>query len=1645
MKVKKTLLGLLLCVFVLAALFAVAACEPAKKDDGDKISSIAIEPASATLTVGEELNYDDFEITVTYEGNKAPEKVKLTAAMISEDDKLLLSEIGTHLLTVNCMGGTTTLQVTVNPLTMDVTVENASAVYTGEPVLPSVKGAPKDAKIEYAVYSGTSAVEANKVDEAVDAGEYFVQIKISAKNYATVEKTATISIEKAQFDVSELIWSNTGYLYTGAEIQLAATCEGMPEGISLNNFTAKDNQAVKATEKGYYEATANFTGSNKNYTLTSCVLTWRILEASAVDLEPWFGISEGTLISAVFDNDTFTFDGTTSNYETFDYDADGNAVIPVDGYISVTVNGGVLRVQKADRTYALISESALARFAGQYSMLVEEFELVFDKINGTANLVSKLKGEEAVTRPVSLQIADGDDVEAAVITAEGVEWQFKYDLAAKYLRLDNYENPADFNVIDTDGVYLATKEEADAYVANMPVGTFVNYNNTGTITANENGEIFYNGYPISVYCSMYYRSYSSDTYLEAFVSIDSNRREKNFVIDKTYFKLDSDMFIPGEYGQFFGVYYLKDNDGLHSDNKISFMEYSGNYSVVVGSVTYDYLKGQVGFELNGDVLTVTLTKEGETAFDIVFTDGITVANGDSEFLKVQSLIEYAGYAGKYHYVSAKGQKLSYDNKGAFTLGGETTDDYTILKTDNGTKLTLNFGGETCTVEWEADNRYLTVNGTDLYVYSEMASDTDGRTSGMDYISGDDVVKFVEDTYFVNDAPLTDLSFSLADDGNHTGRKVLQVKGKLGTVDYTILHYSQAVLIVNEDVYVAEVFSGIYGSEFKPTVDSENIFKLGADGKMMFRGIEIFVNSTNTYTHFDFYQDSKLYYYSFTVNATNITFNDSIVYNVPYYFAAFFDFKGAYISADGKQAFYFAEKTVYYDETSSTSFSVIPTESGATMKLGGRDAIFTKTAQGVISLVYNGITYNPVSFDLNDIVGDYIVYNGNAGGIKMSYNPNDTSYYAPKLSKLIVQNGEITPVINFNYGDNAYLIKNTDGATMAKLPYLAVQDKFAKLVGSEIFNGKVLSIAVGVTTKPDSTDLMPSLVVLYDGETAALEKEDFQNFRVTLGGVEYFLRSNDDSATKDILPLLVFESWWEDYDGEYKFNGNTVKLEITVGGSAEQPVTVLKTTFNGEVIEPAFEDITGGKMMTFTFGEVTYKGVMSTTGSVGVAVYKTFEYDFFYTENFTNTVEDKVLSLPVVISGDFASYTNGYALKFDLTNAKYGEESVIYAQYLYTEGILIFETASQSYAYDVASKQLYSDVLPEGSEFRSAVNKGEYGSVLDDVQILVRFVSFDKASGKAVLGFYFDDSYRGTNLNLTASERINENLYKLTGKTAASDSATAYLEKQADGTFILYTESEYLFDGEFTVGGKTLVIERSIAAGVRSYTVSYDGADAVDIQPDFNANSFTLVLNGKYYSVTWTIENEAISFALEEIPAAVMQFVKGNTYVYNTYYSYHETMLNITFAGMSDEGALFNIECSGSISGTYQGTLSSDGSYILAKLSYSSYRIYLNPVDDFYVDYVLVYDTCTTAKLMGSHTTEDGKELTILISSTSEEDDDGFAGFNAPSFVVIYDGKSCTTTAKYSDYMSSIEFTVDGKTYEAKIVNNQMTVTEKTAE
>lgn len=328
-----------------------------------------------------------------------------------------------------------------------------------------------------------------------------------------------------------------------------------------------------------------------------------------------------------------------------------------------------------------------------------------------------------------------------------------------------------------------------------------------------------------------------------------------------------------------------------------------------------------------------------------------------------------------------------------------------------------------------------------------------------------------------------------------------------------------------------------------------------------------------------------------------------------------------------------------------------------------------------------------------------------------------------------------------------------------------------------------------------------------------------------------------------------------------------------------------------------------------------------------------------------------------------------------------------------------------------------------------------------MKIDVRFTSFNKESRKAVLGFYFDDTYRGEHTNLAKAERVSATLYKLTGNNAEEEQVILYLEKQTDGSFALYTESEYLFTGEFTVGDKTLVIERTVSEGVASYTAAYDGNELVAIEPSFTANSFTLQVGAEFYVFSWTIEEGKLVFTAETVPESVMQFV-GSGYAYNTWMPSYTSDVTISFAGIVDGAATYNIAITGSMSGSYIGTLSEDGTYILAEISYSTYRIFLNGVEDpnGYVEYVFVYNySSANQNIFGSFTTADDKQITILIGSISV-DDDGFSDFKEPTIEVSYDGKACECSTSYSDYMTSVTFTCEGKTYTAKFVDGVMTVT-----
>lgn len=1663
MKGKRVILSLLLFLLSLACAVGLVACgEPGGKPGGDQPSgpaatSISLSPADVTLTVGEELDYADFQITVSYDDGTTG-TVTLTAAMISEEDKGKLSEVGEHELTVTCMGKTTTLSVTVDPMEMgEVTVQPVTKTYDGTPAaMPAVSGAPQGASVSYEIFEGTSA-EGTPVQSAVNAGSYFVKVTVSARNYATVEKTSSITIDKAVFDLATLTWENTKYIHTGEEITLEAQPVGLPEGFTFSGFTATSSQATSATETGTYTATANFTGENPNYTLSaaSCVVSWRIV--TGVESNNWYAVQGGTLLKGEFglnsaSKPVFIFNGAESSYE-LSYEGEVPS-ITISGYTAASVEDDVLRLVASDSTvYVLIPEAALNNFAGEYSMYVEDFTIAFDYEAGTAKLVSTLRGEGPVTRNLTLQVPADGTVDDAALLVDGTDMSFIYTADAGKVGLTGYANPANFDQVDSDPVYLATKDEAEELMQ-FTAGQFVDAEGANTFVVGEDGSLTYNGYALTPYCSYYYSSYGLQD-LEIYLSLDSNNTGEELVIDAGYYTIGGDAFIPAEYIGFAGVYYLKDGEGLHvgSDYKISFLEYTSYFDVRMLGTTYTFgaeaSEGSLALSLQGGVLTATLTKDSDVK-TLVFdraTGTLTYEGGT--YIQADPLLEnYSSWSGG-EYINGKGEVVTYSTSSAtFTVKGETSTAYTIARTGEETTVTVTLASGSAVIRWGADNRFITVDGV-LYVYSNLESDTDGRTADEVYSDGENSIVFDGNVYAINEKVLQDVTYTLVDDGNGNGRMVLQATGTIDGVSYTVLHYSQAAWLVNGDVYVADVFAGIYGTEYKPAESSSDVFVFEDSGKMLFRGTEVFITSPDSYSHFYCERDGRLYYFSFDVNGTFIQFNDAVVWNVRYYPAAYFTFSGAYVSEDRTQAFYFGDEVVYYNGTSTESFTVVTTETGATMTVGGLQAVFTNGTGGA-TLTYDGVTYTREPFfSLAPYARTYTVYNGTESGTTLTYDPANTSWSAPQMTALILYNGELTPVITYNYSDRAYLIRNTDGQTMAQLPYLAVQDKYADLVCTEQFQGKTLSITLGVRQKPNSTDRMPSLNVVYNGETVELGVVNAYAsvFKAELGGTEYYLRPNTDAETSSVLPLLVFDGWWYDYDGsESKLNGKTVRLEIAVGGTDDAPEAVLQVTYDGAVVDAEFSVAASGYSMEFTKDGVNYVGVLSDTAVLDVSVYTEAEYEFFFAAGFKNTVGGKELVFPVTITHEFDSYYSGYTIVLDTagtTAATYGGEAITRAQYLYNDGVLVFETAGESYAYDIAADKLYTDVLPEGSDFRDAENEGAYGSVFEDMKIDVRFTSFNKESRKAVLGFYFDDTFRGEHTNLAQAVRVSETLYKLTGKNAEEEQVTLYLEKQTDGSFALYTESEYLFTGEFTVGEKTLVIERTVSEGVASYTAAYDGDEPVAIEPDFTSNSFALQVGAEFYVFSWTVEEGELVFTVQAVPAAAMQFVCSGSWAYDTYYYSEDILLDISVSGIVDGQVTFNVTSTGYYNGSGIGTLSEDGTHILVTLGYSTHRIYLNSgVDpEGYIEYIFVRDSVTAADLFGTFTTADDQQISILLSATSE-DDEGVPTNAKPAIVVTYNGKACECSTSYRDSLSSVEFTCEGKTYTAKFVDGVMTVTEQ---
>ena len=866
---------------------------------------------------------------------------------------------------------------------------------------------------------------------------------------------------------------------------------------------------------------------------------------------------------------------------------------------------------------------------------------------------------------------------------------------------------------------------------------------------------------------------------------------------------------------------------------------------------------------------------------------------------------------------------------------------------------------------------------------------------------------------------------------------LTIKLVNGEADVSILFYSLAAVKVGNKGYAIQLLSPYYGVTYRPTEDESKSFTFETDGRLMINGKEVFASVVGT-SNVNYYiedgnlllectmYDNSSYGYA-TIKEGDVQYD----YNSDF----FMEYRGLYVSEDNTSAFaYLKSDTIYASETSYTRCSVSSIdENGTVLNVGSKKATL-KTVNGLRVVEYDGKIYNQVKdFSLDAYFGTYSVLNGNnydslTVPTNLLTNAKDVS-----LDKFVMYNGSYAPVIKYNYYNYAYLIKNTDAATATALPYYAINEAYLKYAGDGKLDGKTFEIGFGVGTKDNKK--VPVMSVLYDG--AALTLTNIAQWQLTarIGEKDYTVEAvtGDEKAYAD---LMIYESVYGEYKGAYLFNDNNGELAIKVNENGES-VIVLK--FNDNEVNATFADASFGKTVTFAYNGVDYKGNL-VKSSPSVRIVTVAEYEFFFgstydaTDNaYGVTVNGKTLKFDYEIKSLSQNYSDyQFAFKSLSFDGKAATANAIY--YSTAAKTVVFTTADGTYAYNLTTKALTDNVTFEGVAALINNKNTSDGSVY----VTARITSVEGKVAK--VGLFYDFGNKGGLKAVTAT--AVEGGYKLSGEGLA----TTYLLEEGDA-YALYTEEQYLLAGTYAIGGKDLVITGTHANGKFTYTAAYGGAEAVAVTPDFTAKSFMIKSATSATMFGWSNENGVLNFTATELPAAALAFLINGDYMINLDSTYNNFEMRVSLKGADNGKVKFNVNYStGWGSGTtVEGTLSDDGTYISAYVYYSDIQIYVNAENDSYYKLVAVKKSSAAAKYLGTFTVNETEKVSIALGATSCEDEDGeLDGLDTSCFMVTYKGKTVKASTRYSSSVSEIEFTVDGKTYVAKLVDGAMTVTEKAA-
>ncbi len=236
---KKSLLAKLciLSLVVVCAAMSFVAC---------KVTTKSITVNGKSQVFAGEFALADYSLTVTTsDGNTRPEP--LTAQNLANVTVEQLQRAGMYNISVVYDGVTTTFALTVVNRTFDgLTFADKTVTYNGSAQSIEVTNLPQGATVTY-----------SPSNTFTNAGVYTVTATVSAPNFDTATLSATLTINKASYDMSQVVFADKSVAYDGNAHSLEAT--NLPDGVTVTYIG--NNQ----TNVGTYTVLAIFSGDSANY------------------------------------------------------------------------------------------------------------------------------------------------------------------------------------------------------------------------------------------------------------------------------------------------------------------------------------------------------------------------------------------------------------------------------------------------------------------------------------------------------------------------------------------------------------------------------------------------------------------------------------------------------------------------------------------------------------------------------------------------------------------------------------------------------------------------------------------------------------------------------------------------------------------------------------------------------------------------------------------------------------------------------------------------------------------------------------------------------------------------------------------------------------------------------------------------------------------------------------------------------------------------------------------------------------------------------------------------------------------------------------------------------------------------------------